>query len=89
MAPQRSGLAAGFGLLTGFAALAAGGIAMGLELERRIVAKRITRTSVATWRRSSHCGPMALMSPRRTAWCYTEVDEGAEDDRWSTSMAMR
>jgi hypothetical protein len=70
MAP-RSGLAAGLGVITGVAALAAGGIALGIELERRIVAKRITRTSEAIWGRSSRSGPMGLMSPRRTASCCT------------------
>ena len=38
-------MAKGLGLITGVTALAAGGIAAGLELERRIVAKRILRAS--------------------------------------------
>lgn len=40
-APEPSRIATGVGLFAGFAALAAGGIAAGLELERRIVSKRI------------------------------------------------
>jgi pimeloyl-ACP methyl ester carboxylesterase len=81
MAPKRRTLAAGFGLVTSVAALAAGGIAMGLELERRIVAKRITRTSVANLEaffslRSQ--GP-DVTTPDGVV-LHTEVDEGAEDD---------
>src|SRR5215208_3085261 len=38
-------MAKGLGLVTGVTALAAGGIAAGLELERRIVTKRILRAS--------------------------------------------
>jgi pimeloyl-ACP methyl ester carboxylesterase len=80
MAPKRRRLAAGFGLVTSVAALAAGGIAMGLELERRIVAKRITRTSVANLEaffslRSE--GP-DVITPDGVV-LHTEVDEGAED----------
>jgi pimeloyl-ACP methyl ester carboxylesterase len=81
MAPQRSGLAAGFRLLTGFAALAAGGIALGIELERRIVAKRITRTSQADL-----SGFFSLRSdgPDVTTpdgvVLHTEVDEGPGDE---------
>jgi pimeloyl-ACP methyl ester carboxylesterase len=79
MAPKRR-LAAGFGLVTSVAALAAGGIAMGLELERRIVAKRITRTSVANLEaffslRSE--GP-DVTTPDGVV-LHTEVDEGAKD----------
>ena len=44
-AARRSGLSESFGLVAGVAALAAGGIAAGLELERRIVAKRLHRPS--------------------------------------------
>lgn len=39
--PEPRGIAAGLGLFAGVAALAAGGVAAGLELERRVVAKRI------------------------------------------------
>ena len=45
MAVNGGRLAAGLGLIASVAALAAGGIAMGIELERRIVSKRITRGS--------------------------------------------
>jgi hypothetical protein len=47
MAPKRGGLAAGLGLVTSVAALAGGGIALGIELERRIVSRRIARNSEA------------------------------------------
>ncbi len=43
--PEPSRLARGLGLLAGVAALAAGGIAAGLELEKRVVAKRLNRDS--------------------------------------------
>lgn len=41
----RSGLAAGLGLVAGVIAMAAGGVAAGLELERRMVSKRLDRDS--------------------------------------------
>ena len=81
MAPQRSGLAAGFRLLTGFTALAAGGIALGIELERRIVAKRIARTSeadLAAFFSLRADGP-DVTTPDGVV-LHTEVDEGAGDD---------
>jgi pimeloyl-ACP methyl ester carboxylesterase len=81
MAAQRSGLAAGFRLLTGFTALAAGGIALGLELERRIVAKRIARTSeadLAAFFSLRADGP-DVTTPDGVV-LHTEVDEGAGDD---------
>jgi pimeloyl-ACP methyl ester carboxylesterase len=81
MAPQRSRLAAGFGLVTSVAALAAGGIAMGIELERRIVAKRITRTSEAdldAFFSLRSDGP-DVTTPDGVV-LHTEVDEGADDD---------
>ena len=81
MAPQRSRLAAGFGVLTGIAALAAGGIALGIELERRIVAKRITRTSqadLAAFFSLRSDGP-DVTTPDGVV-LHTEVDEGADDD---------
>jgi pimeloyl-ACP methyl ester carboxylesterase len=81
MAPQRSGLAAGFGLVTSVAALAAGGIALGIELERRIVAKRIARTSEAdldAFFSLRSDGP-DVTTPDGVV-LHTEVDEGADDD---------
>ncbi|MGI8457294.1 MAG: alpha/beta fold hydrolase [Propionibacteriaceae bacterium] len=41
------GLGAGLGLIAGVAALAAGGVAMGLELEKRIVANRLVTHELA------------------------------------------
>jgi pimeloyl-ACP methyl ester carboxylesterase len=81
MAPIRSRLAAGFGLVTSVAALAAGGIAMGIELERRIVAKRITRTSEAdldAFFSLRSDGP-DVTTPDGVV-LHTEIDEGADDD---------
>ncbi len=81
MAPQRSGLAAGFGLITGVAALAAGGIALGIELERRIVAKRIARTSEAdldAFFSLRSDGP-DVTTPDGVV-LHTEVDDGVDDD---------
>jgi pimeloyl-ACP methyl ester carboxylesterase len=43
----RNRLAEGVGLIAGVAAMAMGGIAAGLELERRLISKRITRTTQA------------------------------------------
>jgi pimeloyl-ACP methyl ester carboxylesterase len=81
MAAGRGRLAAGLGLVASVAALAAGGIAMGLELERRIVSKRIGRSSQAAVEnffslRSS--GPDVL-TPDGVV-LHTEVDEGPADD---------
>ena len=81
MAPRRSRLAAGFGIVTSVAALAAGGIAMGIELERRIVAKRITRTSEAdldAFFSLRSDGP-DVTTPDGVV-LHTEVDEGNDDD---------
>ena len=80
MAP-RSGLAAGLGVMTGVAALAAGGIALGVELERRIVAKRITRTSEADLEAffSLRSDGPDVTTPDGVV-LHTEVDEGADDD---------
>ena len=81
MAARRSRLAAGFGIVTSVAALAAGGIAMGIELERRIVAKRITRTSEAdldAFFSLRSDGP-DVTTPDGVV-LHTEVDEGNDDD---------
>jgi pimeloyl-ACP methyl ester carboxylesterase len=81
MAAGRGRLAAGLGLVASFAALAAGGIAMGIELERRIVSKRIGRSSAADVEdffslRSD--GPDVL-TPDGVV-LHTEVDDGPADD---------
>jgi pimeloyl-ACP methyl ester carboxylesterase len=80
MAP-RSGLAAGLGVITGAVALAAGGIALGIELERRIVAKRITRTSEADLEAffSLRSDGPDVTTPDGVV-LHTEIDEGADDD---------
>ena len=70
MMARRGGIATGIGLVAGIAALAAGGLAMGLELERRIVSKRITRSSqdeVEAFFCAPHAGPEADHSGRRGA----------------------
>jgi pimeloyl-ACP methyl ester carboxylesterase len=81
MAPRRGGIAAGLGLVASVAALAAGGIAMGIELERRIVAKRIGRKSEADLNeffalRSD--GP-DVITPDGVV-LHTEVDDGPADE---------
>jgi pimeloyl-ACP methyl ester carboxylesterase len=81
MVGRRSGLAAGLGLIASVAALGAGGIAMGIELERRIVAKRITRGSqdqVEEFFSLRSDGP-DVITPDGVV-LHTEVDEGAADD---------
>ena len=81
MPASRGRLAAGLGLVASVAALAAGGIAMGIELERRVVAKRIRRSSQASLEdffslRSD--GP-EVITPDGVV-VHTEVDEGPSDD---------
>lgn len=81
MPASRGRLAAGLGLVASVAALAAGGIAMGIELERRVVAKRIRRSSQANLEdffslRSD--GP-EVTTPDGVV-VHTEVDEGPSDD---------
>jgi pimeloyl-ACP methyl ester carboxylesterase len=81
MAPNRGQLARGLGLLASVAALAAGGLALGVELERRIVSKRIARNSEADLEgffslRSK--GP-DVITPDGVV-LHTEVDEGEADD---------
>jgi len=81
MAAGRGRLAAGFGLVAGVAALAAGGIAMGIELERRIVSKRIARSSEADLDRFFALrsdGP-EVTTPDGVV-LHTEVDTGAAND---------
>ncbi len=74
-------LTEGVGLAAGVAAFAAGGIALGLELERRIVSKRILRSSAAEVQdffalRSPGIG---ITSPDGVV-LHAEVDEGDAED---------
>jgi pimeloyl-ACP methyl ester carboxylesterase len=77
MAAKRGRLAAGVGLIASVAALAAGGIAMGVELERRIVSKRIARGSQAAIEDffSLRSGGPEVITPDGVV-LHTEVDEG-------------
>jgi pimeloyl-ACP methyl ester carboxylesterase len=81
MTAARGRLAAGLGLVAGVAALAAGGIAMGIELERRIVAKRIKRSSQADLEEffSLRSEGPDVITPDGVV-LHTEVDEGDADD---------
>jgi pimeloyl-ACP methyl ester carboxylesterase len=77
----RNPLAEGVGLLAGFLALAAGGVAVGLELERRVVSKRIPRST-----QDDVAKLLALRSPGPPVTTpdgvvlHTEVDDGAAED---------
>jgi pimeloyl-ACP methyl ester carboxylesterase len=81
MAASRGRLAAGLGLVASVAALAAGGIAMGMELERRIVAKRIGRNSQADLEEffSLRSDGPDVITPDGVV-LHTEVDEGPADE---------
>lgn len=81
MAPKRGQLASGLGLVASVAALAAGGIALGIELERRIVAKRIVRNSVEDLGEffSLRSDGPDVTTPDGVV-LHTEVDEGAAED---------
>ncbi|HVD53916.1 MAG TPA: alpha/beta hydrolase [Propionibacteriaceae bacterium] len=81
MAASRGRLAAGLGLVASVAALAAGGIAMGMELERRIVAKRIGRNSQADLEEffSLRSDGPDVITPDGVE-LHTEVDEGPADE---------
>ena len=81
MAASRGRLAAGLGLIASVAALAAGGIAMGIELERRIVAKRIGRNSQADLEEffSLRSDGPDVITPDGVV-LHTEVDEGPADE---------
>ena len=77
----RNRLAEGVGLIAGVAALAMGGIAAGLELERRLVSKRIDRTSqaeLAEFFSLRSEGPAVTTADGVVL--HTEVDEGPADD---------
>jgi pimeloyl-ACP methyl ester carboxylesterase len=81
MPASRGRLAAGLGLVASFAALAAGGIAMGIELERRVVAKRIRRSSEKNLEEffSLRSDGPEVITPDGVV-VHTEVDEGPSDD---------
>jgi pimeloyl-ACP methyl ester carboxylesterase len=81
MAANRGRLAAGLGLVASVAALAAGGIAMGIELERRIVAKRIGRNSQADLEEffSLRSDGPDVITPDGVV-LHTEVDKGPADE---------
>ena len=77
----RNRLAEGVGLVAGVAALAMGGIAAGLELERRLVSKRIDRTSqaeLAEFFALRSDGPTVTTADGVVL--HTEVDDGPADD---------
>jgi len=81
MAVNGGRLAAGLGLIASVAALAAGGIAMGIELERRIISKRITRGSqeqVEEFFSLRSKGP-DVITPDGVV-LHSEVDEGDAED---------
>ena len=77
----RNRLAEGVGLIAGVAALAMGGLAAGLELERRLVSKRIARPAQAeleqffSLRSAGHS-----VTTADGVVLHTEVDEGPTED---------
>ena len=78
---SRNRLAEGVGLIAGVAALAMGGVAMGLELERRIVSKRIDRSSeseLAEFFSLRSDGPQVTTADGVVL--HTEVDDGPADE---------
>jgi pimeloyl-ACP methyl ester carboxylesterase len=77
----RNRLAEGVALMAGIAAMAMGGIAAGLELERRLVSKRITRTpqaELAEFLALRSEGPTVTTADRVVL--HTEVDKGPAED---------
>ena len=77
----RNRLAEGVGLIAGVAALAMGGVARGLELERRLVSKRINRSSqseISEFFSLRSDGPSVTTADGVVL--HTEVDEGPADD---------
>lgn len=77
----RIGIGEGLGLLAGFAALAAGGVAAGLELERRFVTKRIKSRAGRSDEdffgvRSD--GP--ILTTADGVLLHTEIDEPADEN---------
>jgi pimeloyl-ACP methyl ester carboxylesterase len=81
MAPKRGGMATGLGLIASAAALAAGGIALGIELERRIVSKRIAHSSEAELEAffSLRSDGPDVTTPDGVV-LHSEVEAGAADD---------
>jgi pimeloyl-ACP methyl ester carboxylesterase len=81
MAPRRGRLATGLGFVASVAALAAGGVALGIELERRIVSKRISRTSEENLEEffAVHSEGPDVITPDGVV-LHTEVEEGEADD---------
>ena len=81
MAPKRGRLATGLGLVASVAALAAGGVALGIELERRIVSKRIARTSEENLEElfAVHSEGPDVITPDGVV-LHTEVEQGEADD---------
>ena len=78
---SRNRLAEGVGLIAGVAALAMGGVAMGLELERRIVSKRIDRSSeseLAEFFTLRSDGPQVTTADGVVL--HTEVDDGPAEE---------
>ncbi len=77
---RRGGLAAGLGLVASVAALAAGGVAAGIELERRIVSKRIKRSSVSDLEPffQLRSDPVEVTTPDGVV-LHAEVDEAAPE----------
>ena len=78
---SRNRLAEGVGLIAGVAALAMGGVAMGLELERRIVSKRIDRSSeseLAEFFTLRSDGPHVTTADGVVL--HTEVDDGPAEE---------
>jgi pimeloyl-ACP methyl ester carboxylesterase len=77
----RNRLAEGVGLIAGVAALAMGGVAMGLELERRVVSKRINRCTEAEL---EEFFSLRSDGPKLTTAdgvvLHTEVDDGPAEE---------
>ena len=77
----RNRLAEGVGLIAGVAALAMGGVAMGLELERRIVSKRIdrcTESELEEFFSLRSDGPQVTTADGVVL--HTEIDDGPAED---------
>ena len=78
---SRNRLAEGVGLVAGVAALAMGGVAMGLELERRVVSKRINRSAqseIEEFFALRSAGP-EVTTPDGVV-LHTEIEEGPAED---------